>query len=83
MTDEISKAKFVLWRDRFDVDLEEFPNFGPDIDGVLRRARLQQSLIKPEDIAKYAEQVKTEGVVPAPFYYLRHSSYEAIGGAIG
>ena len=60
---DISKAKFVLGRDHVDLHVEEFLDFGAGIDGVLRRVRLQQSLIKPEDIAKYVEQVKTEGAL--------------------
>ena len=50
LTDDISKAKFVLWRDNLDLHLEDFSNFGVGIDGVLRRTRLHQALIKSEDI---------------------------------
>ena len=41
LTDDISEAKFVLWRDNLDLHLEEFPDFGAGIDGVLRKVRLQ------------------------------------------
>ena len=34
LTDDLSKAKFVLWRDNLDLHLEEFPDFRPGIDGV-------------------------------------------------
>ena len=63
LSDDLSKAKLVLWRDNLDLHLEEFPDFGPGIDGVLRKVRLQHSLVKPKDISEFMRQVKEEGAL--------------------
>ena len=40
LTDGITKAAFVLWRENLDLHLEEFPEFCPGINDVLKKIRL-------------------------------------------
>ena len=40
LTDGMTKAAFVLWRDNLDLHHEEFADFGPGINDVLKKVRL-------------------------------------------
>ena len=53
LTDGLTRAQFVLWRDNLDLHLEEFPDFGIGTDHVLKLVRLHPNIVQVSDLKKF------------------------------
>ena len=66
LTDGMTKAAFVLWRENLDLQLEELNEFGPGINDVLKMVRLHTTGILPrEDIQQIYADLKSRSRVPS------------------
>ena len=65
LTDGMTKAVFVLWRDNLDLHLEEFAEFGLGINDVLKKIRLHiEGILSRDDIQNIYGDLKGESRVP-------------------
>ena len=46
LSDGLTRAQFVLWRDNLDLHLEEFPDFGIGTDHMLKLVRLCPNIVQ-------------------------------------
>ena len=59
MSDGMSKAAFVLWRDNLDMHLEQFGDFGIGTSGMLKMVRLQPTIISKAVMNEYYQEVRS------------------------
>ena len=65
LTDGMTKAAFVLWRENLDLHLEEFNEFGPGINDVLKKVRLHtERILQRDDIQQIYAELKRVSRVP-------------------
>ena len=61
LTDGLTRAQFVLWRDNIDLHPEEFPDFGIGTNHMLKLVRLHSNIVQVSDLEKFKLTVTAEG----------------------
>ena len=72
LTDNMSPGAFALWRANLDLHLEEFGEFGPGVDVVLRGVRMYPGTITPEYIKGLADKARMDGQAAGNYLLLKH-----------
>ena len=66
LTDGMTKAAFMLWRENLDLHLEEFSEFGPGINDVLKKVRLHtEGILTRENLQDIYAGLKRGSRVPS------------------
>jgi hypothetical protein len=66
LSDGMTKAAFVLWRENLDLHLEEFIEFGPGISDILKKVRLHSGgVLQRQDVRDIFLGLKAASSAPS------------------